>query len=80
MSNRSRADIEELAADARAILGSKVLQLAFEDMERDCIQKLRGIPVGDLTAAHAHATLHVMNDLQNYLQSYINEAAMQGRK
>jgi hypothetical protein len=76
----SAQEIEDRAADARALLGSKVFKDALADTEAEYVRQLIQADVGSLTAAAAHASMKVLDGVRNTLQTYINEATMQQRK
>jgi hypothetical protein len=55
----SAQEIEDRAADARALLGSKVFKDALADTEAEYVRQLIQADVGSLTAAAAHASMKV---------------------
>lgn len=76
----SAQEIEDRAADARALLGSRVLKDALEDLQQEYVRQLIQADVGSLTAATAHGSMKVLDGVRGMLQTYINEATMQQRK
>lgn len=64
---------EELIADARAILNSKIWPVIFADMKDEYLTKLIQAEPGTLTAAAAHASIKSLAELEGHLKSYLND-------
>ena len=71
MRNIPPHELEELVADARAILNSKGFNYVIDSMMERHIQTLCAEPVGTLTANHAHASMKVLTELRGELKSLI---------
>ncbi len=65
-------EIEEMAADARNALNTKVVQRVFDDMEEIYVNTLKSSNVGDLKATDAHASLRVLEAVKAQLGLYAN--------
>lgn len=72
-------EIDERAAEARALLNSNVMKQVFDDLEREYVNRLIHCEVGELTATTAHASMKVLADVKARLQSYINDGLFQQR-
>ena len=76
----SPLDIEERAAEARALQNNSVLKEAFANVREEQLRILIQEPVGSLTAGAAHATVKALDGVLQQLQSIVNEALMQRKK
>jgi hypothetical protein len=68
----SLSEIEDMSADARNALNTKVVWRIFDDMELNYINRLKAANVGDLSATDAHASLRVLEDVKAQLELYAN--------
>jgi hypothetical protein len=68
-------EIDERAAEARALLSSKVLADVFGELQDEYIQALIQVDVGTLTASTLHAKVKVLSEVQARLRSYQNDGA-----
>lgn len=73
MRQYSPMDIEERAAEARAFLNSPAMRSIFDDLKEEYLQQLIQAEVGGLTAATAHASIKVLEDIRGKMQSMIND-------
>lgn len=80
MTNLSPQQIEERAAEARALVNNPVLKEAFEKAKEEQVRVLIQAEVGSLTAGAAHATVKALDGVLQQLQVMVNEAAMQKRR
>lgn len=76
MANKSLspAELDELAADARAILNNPAFIRAFDKLERQYVDQLKAANIGDLTVPALHASMRVLEDVRGTLTSFINDA------
>lgn len=73
-------EIEERAAEARSFINSPLVEEIFNDLQQEYLDRLIQAEVGDLTAAAAHASMKVLADVRNKLQSYVNDQLMLRKK
>lgn len=73
-------EVEERAAEARALLNNPVLKQAMEDTRKEYLRQLIQADVGSLTAATAHASMKVLEGVLQQLQVYVNDAVVMQRK
>jgi hypothetical protein len=69
----THAERDEIAADARDALNNSAMKRLFVDLEQTYINTLKSSNVGDLTAATAHASLRVLEDVKQQLLNYSNK-------
>lgn len=67
----SNTEVEEKAHDAQAILDSKVVQDALNDIYSRHLGTLVEAEVGSLTASAAHASIRAITDLKKQLEQYV---------
>jgi len=75
-SELSAIEREELIADAQAIMNSKAMKYVFEEAKEEYLDELIQAEVGGLTASTAHASMKVLAEVQQRLQSIINSGLM----
>lgn len=78
LSKMSEHELDDLIADANAILNSKGFQIALEALKQQYVQELLEAPVGSLTATSAHASMKVADDFMNHIKVIINEGKFRG--
>lgn len=67
-------EIDELAANARAILGNPAFKTAQEDIQQTVLETLKQEQVGSSAALAAHASMKALGDIEARLTSYITNA------
>lgn len=76
MEQRSEFEIEERAAEAKALLNSPLFVDVVKGLKEVYISNLVAAEVGSQDAMAAHAGLKVVNDLRASLESVINDQKM----
>jgi len=71
--------VDERAAEAKAILDNPVFTNAIEDVYSRALGILLNADVGSLTATTAHATLKGIRDIKKQLEEYILDKKMRDR-
>lgn len=69
-------EVDEKAAEARAILNNPVFQEALNDICSRAAGTLSTANIGDLTATTAHATMRAIVDIRAQLEQYITDDKM----
>lgn len=72
--------VQELAAEAQALLDSDVFKLAHFNTRKQYLNELLLQPVGSLTAHAAHAKLLALEDVVQGLTSFITDEKFSRRK
>lgn len=72
----SNLEVEERAADAKALLNSEVFNRALDDVRSRQLGILINADVGSLTAGAAHAMLKALEEIKNQLDQYIADNKM----
>jgi len=75
----SDLEIDERAAEAKAILANPVFVSALNDIHSRAYGTLLNADVGSLTATTAHATLKAIRDIRGQLEYYITDQKMRQR-
>ena len=75
----SSYQLDERAAEARAILDNSVFKDALEDVYSRALGTLLNADVGSLTASTAHATMKAIRDVKKQLEDYITDKKMRER-
>lgn len=65
-------EIEERAAEARSFLNSPVVSSIFDELQREYLTQLIQAEVGGLTAATAHASIKVLEDVRGKLKTIVD--------
>lgn len=73
-SDLSQFQLDELAAEAKVLQNSPLLKLVFERMEAEYVKKLKSANIGDLTVPTLHASMKVLQDVQDNIQTFITDA------
>lgn len=76
MQGISPLEREERAAEARALLGSKIFREAMDALNKEYVDELIQSPIGGLTATQAHAKLYALQEIRSKLQSYVTDLEM----
>jgi hypothetical protein len=66
--------LDEMAAEAKNLQNSKVLQLVFERLEADYVAKLKAANIGDLTVPTLHASMKALEDVKGHIKNFITDA------
>lgn len=66
--------LDEMAAEAKNLQNSKVLQLVFERLEADYVAKLKAANIGDLTVPALHASMKALEDVKGHIKNFITDA------
>ena len=74
-----RVRIAERAEQAQALLDNPLLKEAFVALKERYYSSLIQAEVGTLTASTAHASMKVLEDVQNQLKSVINDDKLASR-
>jgi hypothetical protein len=69
-------EIDERAAEAKALLDNPVFISALEDVYSRAVGTLLNSDVGTLTASTAHATMKAVTAIRSQLEQYINDHKM----
>jgi hypothetical protein len=72
----SQWEKEERAAAAKNLLNDPTLKAVFDGMEEEAVAVFRSKPVGDLTAASAHARILAITEIRGQLTSWVNDEKM----
>ena len=72
----SNLQVEEKAAEARALLGNPVFIDAISDVYSEAIGTLVSAEVGSLTASTAHASMKAITALRAKLEGYVADHQM----
>lgn len=72
----SNLEVEERAADAKALLGSEIFNRALKDIHSQQLGILVSAEVGSLTASAAHAMLKALEMIKSQLDQYIADQSM----
>jgi hypothetical protein len=70
----SEIDLDERAANAKAILNNPAFKEAVLATKDHYIAVLESEPVGSLLAATAHASMKVLGDVEQRLKLFVSEA------
>lgn len=73
-------EIEERAAEARSFMNSTVVQEIFEDLQAEYLTQLIQADVGGLTAATAHASMKVLEDIRGKIKKYVVDEEFRRKK
>jgi len=73
-------EIQERAADARALLNSDTFNRVIEMLQKEYLEQLIQAEVGGLTAATAHASMKGLEAIKARLQTFITDEQMLIRK
>lgn len=73
---KSILQLEDRAADARAILNSPLFQEMVDGLKKTYISNLISAEVGSADATSAHAGLKVLEDFKASLESVVNDLKM----
>jgi len=76
---RSNLQVDERAAEAKAILDNSVFKDALDDVYSRALGTLLNADVGSLTASTAHATMKAIRDVKKQLEDYITDKKMRDR-
>jgi len=72
----SNFEVQEKAAEAKALLGNPVFVNAMDDIYSKAIGTLLSAEVGSLTASAAHASMKAVRDIKARLEEYIADHKM----
>ena len=75
-SRLSDLQIEELAADAEALLSNEMFVNALDAVYSRAFRTLVEAEVGSLTASAAHATIKGLEEIRGQLEQHINDHKM----
>lgn len=75
----SNYQLDERAAEARAILDNPVFKSALDDVYSRAFGTLLNSDVGSLTASTAHASMKAIRDIKKQLESYVTDHRMRQR-
>lgn len=72
-------EIDERAAEAKALLNNPLLQEVLSAVYSGAEQQLLNAEVGSLTAATAHAMMKVIPAVRSQLEAYLTDAKMRDK-
>ena len=72
----SNYQVDERAAEAKAILDNSVFKDALDDVYSRSLGILLNSDVGSLTASTAHASMKAIRDIRSQLESYVSDQKM----
>lgn len=73
-------EIQERAADARALLGSDIFNRVMQRLHEEYLEQLIQAEVGGLTAATAHASMKSLEAIKARLKAFITDEQMAVKK
>lgn len=68
------------ADDAKSVLTNPGFQLAIESLRSRYVDRLRSLPIGDLTVTSIHAKLVSLEEVINELKSTIDDFKLASRR
>lgn len=68
--------LDERAAEAKAILDNSVFRDALDDVYSRALGTLLNADIGSLTASTAHATMKAIRDVRSQLEQYVMDKKM----
>lgn len=80
MSGRDPYEVQERAAEARALLSSPLMKEIFESLQAEYTERLIQAEVGSLTAGTLHASMKVLADVQGRLKAVETDSLFLNRK
>lgn len=80
LSKLTDQELDELASDISSFTNSRAFGVVFAGLQAKYIQQLLQANVGDLTAASAHASMKVLEDVKGELKLFHNEIKMREKR
>lgn len=80
LNDMSFEELRDLASDANMCIHSRGFQYVLETMQAKYLQELVNAEVGSLTAASAHASMKVLEDVKNGFSVINNELMIRGKR